>query len=413
VSSLAALATAAVVAAGVWQGTLEREGAPLEVEVELTQRGATLEGRFSAAQLRAVHIPLSKVEFKPPRLRWQLVGDRTTMSVDATIDGDALSGTFTEGAARGSVKLRRAAASRFSARTEEISFEGADGVKLAGSILWPTGPGPFPGVVFLHGSGAEGRWASLYLAHEFARSGIAALVYDKRGVGASKGDWRTAGFEELVKDASAAVEALRARPGVKAVGIHGHSQGGTLAPWVAASNPKVTFVIASAASGVTMAAAEIYSLDNAMKVATLPPEDRRLAERFVRALVASAYDGAPRTELEAVRREAQGKPWLIAVPDDSSPYWSFSRKIASYDPARYWRQVRVPALLVYGERDERVPMTASVSRILGSSARKPEYFIFQDADHGLRVTPADAKWPQNAPGYPDRLIGWVHGVLSQ
>lgn len=383
----------------------------------LTRRGNATEGSFSAAQLRAVRIPLSAVQLEPARVRWELRGDSTTVVAQGRLSGDALAGTFTEGKGSGTFSLRRVAASRFAAREEEIAFAGAGGDALAGAIVWPTGDGPFPGVVFLHGSGPEGRWASRYLAYEFARSGIAALVYDKRGVGASKGDWKTAGFEELVMDSSAAVDVLRARLKIGVIGIHGHSQGGTLAPWVAATNRNVWFVIASAASGVSMAEAEIFSLDNAMKVSTLPPDDRRLAERFVRALVASAYNGAPRAELDAAAAEARDKPWMIAVPPDSSPYWAFSRRIAAYDPGQYWRQVTVPALLVYGERDERVPVSASISAIRASARRKPDQIIvFPEADHGFRVKAPDAAgfaWPQNAPGYPDLMIGWIHGVLSR
>jgi alpha-beta hydrolase superfamily lysophospholipase len=80
------------------------------------------------------------------------------------------------------------------------------------------------------------------LANAFARRGIAALIYDKRGVGTSTGQWRDAAFAELVGDASAAVEALRSRPQISPdrVGIHGHSQGGTIAPWVANENPHVS-----------------------------------------------------------------------------------------------------------------------------------------------------------------------------
>ena len=399
--------------AGVWQGTLTRNGFPLEMELAFEHRGAALDGYFTAARLRAVRIPLSAVRFDVPRLGWRLIGDTTTMVAEGEIAGDQLEGNFTEGAASGSFVLQRAAATRVPAREEEISFEGDGGVALSGAIVWPPGGGPFPGVVFLHGSGAEGRWASRYLAHEFARAGIAALIYDKRGVGASRGDWRTAGFEELVKDAAAAVEALRRRRGIDAarVGIHGHSQGGTIAPWVASSNANVAYLIASGASGVDMAAAEIYSLDQALRVPSLAPDDRRLAERFVRALVATAYGGAPRSQLDDVRRQAEGRPWLIALPPDSSPYWTFSKRIAGYDPLAYWRRVHIPALLVYGERDERVPVTASIERIKTSAS--PEAIVFPGADHTFRVRQDAGDWPQSAAGYPQRVIDWALRVTGR
>jgi pimeloyl-ACP methyl ester carboxylesterase len=411
-----AIAAAVVTAAGIWQGTLERDGAGLEVEVQVTEGAEGLQGRFSSAQLRAIGVPLSAVRAEADSVTWQLVGDRTTMTVDAMVRGDSLTGTFKDGPDSGVIRLRRVAVSRFAAREEEIAFAGEGGALLSGTILRPVGDGPFPGVVFLHGSGPEGRWGSRYLAHEFVRGGFAALIYDKRGVGASKGDWRTAGFEELVGDASAAVAALAARPGITRVGIFGHSQGGTIAPWVAVKNANVAFVIASAASGVTMAEAEIYSLDNTVRARGVPAEDEALAKRFVRELVEVAYAGKAPTVLDEIRHAAEGRPWLFPVPAPSAPYWAFSRRISGYDPLHWWGQVRVPVLLAYGAADERVPVQPSISRI--TSVLQPQGMytlkVFPQADHAFRVKKPSGKfsWPESVAGYPDSIVDWARRIVA-
>src|SRR5262249_4697610 len=152
----------------------------------------------------------------------------------------------------------------------------------------------------------------------------------KRGVGRSTGDWQTAGFAELVADAAAGVETLRARSDIAPdrVGIYGHSQGGSIAPWVASADPRVAFVVASAATGVPMAALETYSLENSLGVSRMPAGEKDLAERFVQAVVATAYDGAPRAELDRVAAEARGHPWSFDPPPPADHYWSFSRSIA-------------------------------------------------------------------------------------
>lgn len=187
--------------------------------------------------------------------------------------------------------------------------------------------------------------------------------------GRSTGDWRTAGFLELVRDAAAAVEALRSRPHVApaGVGIHGHSQGGTIAPWVASENRHVAFVIAPAAGGVSMAEMETYSLENSLNVRGMPPAEKRLVERFVRAIVSTAYEGKPRSDLDRAWAEARGHSWAFEPPPASDSYWSFSRRIADYDPPAFWRQVAVPALLAYGGEDERVPPRRSAARIAWSN----------------------------------------------
>jgi dipeptidyl aminopeptidase/acylaminoacyl peptidase len=406
--------------AGTWIGQWERDGSLLDVDVVFTRTDSGYLGRFSSRQLRVVGIPFQQVRYEGSELFWTLVGDATTTTFEGSVQGDALVGRFREGEASGTFRLTRGTASAVPLEEEEITFASGP-VTLSGTVIYPVGQRPFPAVVFLHGSGAEGRWASRYLANEFARRGVAALIYDKRGVGRSTGEWQKAGFEELVADASAAVEALRARPRVAPgrVGIHGHSQGGTIAPWVASENPHVSFVVASAAPGLSMAETEIYSVSNVVRAGDMPAAERQLAERYVRAIVATAFAGAPRADLEAVWREARDRPWAFAPPPESDFYWSFSRRIASYDPAAYWRRVSVPSLLVYGQADERVPPRRSAARIaeayLGSQGSQLQVVLFPDADHTFRLAPSARggfEWPRTAPGYPDSVISWVLQVTG-
>lgn len=409
--------------AGTWLGVWEREGSTVEVEVVFTRTGSGYEGSFSSEQLRVVGIPFREVRYEPPRLSWKMVGDITTSVFEGTLQGDTLAGRFREAEAAGTFRLTRAPTSAVPLAEEALTFTNGS-VTLSGTVIYPAGPGPFPGVVFLHGSGAEGRWANRYLAYAFARRGVAALIYDKRGVGSSTGDWQEAGFEDLVGDHSAGVEALRARPRIAPdrVGIHGHSQGGTIAPWVAVENPNVAFVVASAAGGIpTMADMEVYSVSNYLRVREMEERDRQLAERYVRAIVATAFDGAPRAGLEAVYQEVRDRPWAFPLPPESDAYWSFSRRIASYDALIYWRRVDVPTLLVYGEADERTASRESASRIaealLNSRGLRVDVELFPGADHTfrlgdrlLRVTPGAPdrfEWPRTVPGYPDRVIQWV------
>ncbi len=76
-----------------------------------------------------------------------------------------------------------------------------DGLELAGTLVLPDGPGPHPAVLVLQGSGRVDRDSSVgrirlglgpALAEVLARHGIASLRYDRRGVGATPGDWRPA-----------------------------------------------------------------------------------------------------------------------------------------------------------------------------------------------------------------------------
>jgi alpha-beta hydrolase superfamily lysophospholipase len=401
---------------GTWTGQWERDESVLNVEMTFARDASGYTGSFSSAELRVVGIPLAEVRYEAPRLRWQVVGDATRSSFEGSLHGDTLNGSFREGSASGTFALVRGTSAGSPAQETDASFTNG-AVTLSGTVVSPSGSGPFAGVVFLHGSGAEGRWASRYLAHEIAKRGIAGLIYDKRGVGRSGGDWRTAGFADLVGDATAAVATLRARSNIdpERVGIHGHSQGATIAPWVASADPRVAFVAASAAGGVPMAEMEIYSLENSLGVSDLSPAERDLATRFAHAIVATAYQGAPRADLERVADEARGHAWAFELPPPSDPYWSFSRSIAAYDPLEHWRRVTVPVLLLYGEEDERVPARLSARRIadayLAAKGPRLDVMFFPLADHNYRWSPETGggsfAWPRTVPEYPQRLIDWL------
>lgn len=112
---------------------------------------------------------------------------------------------------------------------EKLTFE-SHGDTLAGSIVLPPVPPVHAAVVFIHGSGRQSR--NLDLAERFARSGIAALVYDKRGAGESGGHYEgdqsvsQKNIELLADDAVAAFAALTAHPelGRVPIGFAGISQ---------------------------------------------------------------------------------------------------------------------------------------------------------------------------------------------
>ena len=167
--------------AGTWTGLWVREGSSLPVRFDFNRSGAAWTGTFGSDDLRAAGIPLRDVTVRGDSLRFSLVGDRSTTTFAARIRGDSIAGEFRDGEVRGTFALRRAAVMA-RLRERAVRFSNGD-VTLAGTLILPDVRRRVPAVVFLHGSGAEGRWGSRYLATQLAERGIAALIYDKRGVG--------------------------------------------------------------------------------------------------------------------------------------------------------------------------------------------------------------------------------------
>ena len=126
----------------------------------------------------------------------------------------------------------------------EVSV-GRDPWKLGGTLLIPSGKGPFPGVVLVHGPGPNDRDESIYatrlfrdLAEALASRGIAVLRYDKRTkvYGEKMSQTGYTLQQETVEDAVLAVAFLRAQPEIRKVFLVAHSLGGYAAPRIAAKD---------------------------------------------------------------------------------------------------------------------------------------------------------------------------------
>jgi uncharacterized protein len=401
-------------ALGQWHGSWARGGDTLLVTMTIQPGDAPNRYRaaFSADRLRVAGIPFASTEREGCCLiRLTLRGDATTSVFEGAIAGDSIAGAFTEAGASGTFALRRGAMGTSAMREEEVQFSNG-AVRLSGTLILPSTTAPYPAVVMLHGSGAEGRWANRFLAHRFAQAGVAALIFDKRGVGQSSGDWQYAGFEDLAADAASGVAMLRGRRDIRSrsIGLFGHSQGGTILPLVAEA-AGVAFLVASAASAVATDSAERFSVRNAVGFSALPPEQAARANQYVEALVGVAYHGEPRGRLDSLAPALAGEPWYFAPPAPGSFYWAFSRRIAGYEPRSHWMKVRAPVLLLYGDADQRVPAQASVRAIRDALAAAhrdpPTVCLYPGADHTQRVRRAGDVWPRNAPGYLEDLVTWV------
>jgi pimeloyl-ACP methyl ester carboxylesterase len=399
---------------GDWKGYWTRAGDTLPVTIHV-QRDST--GKYSATfdsdRLRVSGIPFGEVDVHGSDITLVVRGDRTTLRLQGRLRGDSLKGSFSEGTSEGGFAFSRAARSRPPFAERSLTWTNGD-VTLAGSLLMPSGSATVPAVVFLHGSGAEGRWASRFLATQLATHGIAALIYDKRGVGQSTGDWRQATPDDLARDAAAAVARLRQEPRIDArrVGLHGHSQGGTLAPFVAAQAQDVAFIIASAAAGQPMDSVEIFSILNSQLPDANSATDSANARSYVSELVAVAYRGQPRARLDSLAAALKDRPWFFAPPAPDDSYWAFSKAYAQYQPLEWWAKVRVPVLLIYGAEDQRVPARESAARISGAVVRNdPDVAvtvrILPGADHTFRLPAGPSGWPVTAPDYVPSLLRWL------
>jgi hypothetical protein len=129
-------------------------------------------------------------------------------------------------------------------REEDVSYSNsAAGITLAASLTIPQGRGPFPAILLIVGSGPHDRDETIFehrpflvLSDYLTRKGFVVLRADKRGCAKSGGNYSTATTADFATDAEAGVAFLRTRPEVdhSKIGLLGHSEGGAIAPVVAA-----------------------------------------------------------------------------------------------------------------------------------------------------------------------------------
>src|SRR5712691_3940689 len=408
---------------GHWEGVMVREGAELPVSFDFTNEAGRLAASFNSPNQRAMGIPLRNVTYTAPKVHFELVGDATTIIFDGELNGDAIAGEFREGDARGTFSLRRVDAKPPTFKQEEVSFRNGD-VTLSGTLLLPLTKETHLGVVFLHGSGSEGRYAARFLAEYFTRHGIAALIYDKRGVGKSTGDWKRSDFNDLAGDAIAGIHFLQQRSEInpKQIGLYGHSQGGMIAPLTASQSKDVAFIISGAGSAVPVYESKINSVTNQVRAKGISGNELAEATEFIKMWVNVMRTGQGWEQFDRATEKARNTKWypVLQVPLKNSWWWAFSRRIYDYNAADYWTQVSVPVLVIYGERDLYVPIAQSIlniDRALGK-AKNGDYtiLVLPRASHAFNVEPQAGQpfaWWRMAPGFPDLLTAWINQRMKE
>ena len=274
----------------------------------------------------------------------------------------------------------------------EVPVRYASGeVSIAGSLLLPATSGPHPAIVMIHGSGPVSRDGLRPFADHFARNGVAVLITDKRGTGVSTGRWARATFDELAEDALAGIRYLKTRPEIQAsaIGLHGTSLGGWVAPLAAVKSRDVAFVVVESAPVMTPLEHERLRVETQMRADGQPRESIAQAVAFMDQKFDVARTGEGWGRLEAAMQSGERAGWLSYVNPPSnleSLQWHWTH-VFSYDPLPVLEQLTVPMLVLYGELDAVVPPRVHKARMEQAlrAAGKHNVTIrqFAKANHGF------------------------------
>ena len=227
---------------------------------------------------------------------------------------------------------------------------------LPGSLLIPKGDGPFPGVVLVHGSGAQDRDETIGpnkplrdLAWGLAERGIASLRYDKRsfarpGSLSSLGDDLTV-EHEVVRDAR---EALRTLAEVSEIDksrlyLVGHSLGGTVLPRIPSDEVPVAGMVVLAGMTLPLHEKVVEQTEYALSLQPEVPEQaRQQADQLAKQM--HSVEMALRGEAEPPSGYLMGAPFAYYADLEAHP------------PAKLAKAAQRPILVLQGERDYQVTM---------------------------------------------------------
>jgi pimeloyl-ACP methyl ester carboxylesterase len=344
-------------------------------------------------------------------------GARAPIQFNGTVVGDTLRGTLIAFGHEAPFVLRRTAPTPLGYREESVQFHNGD-VTLAGTLLLPATPGRHRALICVHGGGPASRSDYRDKAIYLARRGTAVLIYDKRGVGTSTGDWTVASPTDLAMDALAGIRLLRARADIDTarVGIDGFSQGGWIAPLAATMSPDIAFVIVGSAPGLTPADQSIYDVAHALATAGFDSSVVAEATTLRRRLYVSSTDSLARVALAGALDSVHTQPWFetSALPYPLSVTLPARGvvELLRLEPEPIWQRVTVPVLAYWGAHDQHLPpfeSMAVVRRGLTSAHNsRLTVHIYPDADHTMLRVPAAAPWdfPRGVPFF-QLIANWL------
>lgn len=273
----------------------------------------------------------------------------------------------------------------FPYKEQEVTFENRSlGVTLSGTLTMPFMHRPFPAVLLIAGSGPLDRDETflghkpfLVLADYLTRHGIAVLRMDKRGCGKSTGRYDLATSEDFASDVFAGIEYLKTRKEIRAnqIGLIGHSEGGMIAPMVAAKSKDIAFIVLMAGVSVKgeeilkeqtkllkhlegasekLIEEEILLLTQMFQVVKNEP-DLEKADKLLRELClkyARDFDTLKQEAKKSAGVEIDTEEYRDAQIRRLNTPWF--RCFLNYDPTSFLKQVKVPVLALNGELDLQV-----------------------------------------------------------
>lgn len=287
--------------------------------------------------------------------------------------------------------LLLAGCNSFAGTTEEVAFQGEDGITLQATLVKPrTAAEPVPAIVLLSGAEKATRDRMIYkkTGNVFLRRGIAVLVYDKRGAGDSGGDYESTTYAQLVGDAVGAVRLLQERPDIDSdrIGLFGASESGWLTPEINERSGGLAFIINKVGAPLSVRETVAWEVYNDLMADGVPEASAREQTEVYRRIweYRIAPSAVEHQALESMLDEWTGRPHS-QLPTELTEVTADYVSDISYDPTPFLERMTTPTLYLYGTEDINIPSARSVQRLeqLAAVGRPVSWHVFEGEGHEL------------------------------
>ncbi len=384
---------------GYWYGAIEVQGTQLRLTFNITETDSVYSATMDSPDQGVRGIPVSSISFENPTLKIEITN--ADLKYEGNINAsEVIIGTLTQFGQKFAMNLSRIPVQKktnnrpqeptkpYPYYTEDVTFENEkSAITLAGTLTLPKKEGNYPAVILISGSGPQNRDEELLehkpflvIADYLTRNGIAVLRYDDRGVENSTGTFENSTTADFASDVESAMTYLKTRKEINKnkIGLIGHSEGGIIAPMIAAQTDDVAFIVLLAGSGIP--GDELLGLQQRLMGKASGLSDEQLEQMLsinkktldivkksdsLKQLHNDLYNFFKQVLTENVNTK---KP-AVMTDDDfiqyqidqvANPWMVYFVK---HDPAAVLEKVKCPVLALNGEKDLQVPSEVNLNAI--------------------------------------------------
>jgi len=384
---------------GQWNGLLSVRGIQLRIAFNISKAEKGYISTMDSPDQKAFGIPVTNTSYEANVLKLEM--PNLGIQFEGNFNkADTIVGNFKQSGMSFPLNLTKAIPGKvkyvrpqepvkpYPYYSEDVVFENKkDAIELAGTLTLPNQTGNFPAVILITGSGPQNRDEEL-MGHKpflvwsdyLTRNGIAVLRFDDRGTAASKGDFKTATSMDFKSDVEAALLYLQSRKEIdkKHIGLIGHSEGGIIAPMVAAGSKDISFIVLLAGTGIPggqllLLQQELIGRASGVSETELQ-KTKKINEGAFNLVTKSTNSETVKTDLTNYIKKALKEDSATKIPagmtEDqyvdlqvkqiANPWMLYFIK---HDPAVTLEKVKCPVLAINGSKDLQVPPEVNLKTI--------------------------------------------------